>query len=409
MSRKKKIPLMSELLNAVRIGKMEEARALLAEMGSVEAPAKLARVLLAAIEDGRRQFVEDLLDRGVDVNGRNTEGWTPLLMAAQHCQSEIAQLLIARGADTNSAINGWSVVTAAVGSGDLQTLRSVISGADLYARSRYDGWTPLRQAAESCMVGAIRILAAADQRLAALSRAVLLNEVAVARLLLAEGADVNQRDVHATTPLEWAVLMGRMEMAKLLLAGGADPNSRDITGRTSLMCAAERADEDMARVLVDAGGDVNAARYMDVSAPLHDGETILMAAASRSAGDPVVRFLLARGADLTRRGRYGQTALSLASGRGLTDIVETLLDAGADPNSRDDDGETPLMAAAKLARLDAIRALLAHGADVNAVAANGYTAVRYADWDCARSDAEQLLREAGAIVEGPIYIDDVEG
>ena len=46
-----------------------------------------------------------------------------------------------------------------------------------------------------------------------------------------------------------------------------------------------------------------------------------------------VRRLLAAGADVNARDRYGQTALMLAAHRGALDVVEALIQAGADLNA----------------------------------------------------------------------------
>ncbi|NMO15571.1 ankryin [Pyxidicoccus fallax] len=66
-----------------------------------------------------------------------------------------------------------------------------------------------------------------------------------------------------------------------------------------------------------------------------------------------VRKLLAEGADVHGRGRYGSTPLHFAvlapdsesDPRPNLDVVRVLLEAGADPNARDDHAQTPLLRA----------------------------------------------------------------
>ena len=72
-----------------------------------------------------------------------------------------------------------------------------------------------------------------------------------------------------------------------------------------------------------------------------DGWTALMAAA-RDAEDPaIVHELLAAGAQVEARDRWGTTALMVATGNPWSPaIVTTLLDAGADPEARNESGET---------------------------------------------------------------------
>ena len=62
-------------------------------------------------------------------------------------------------------------------------------------------------------------------------------------LLLANGAEVNGRDVHFASPLHWAVWYHHLDMVKLLVASDADINA--ISGCTPLSAALaqERAGE----------------------------------------------------------------------------------------------------------------------------------------------------------------------
>lgn len=55
--------------------------------------------LRAAIYNKRTEQVVRLLDRGVDVNMQNDEGWTPLMIAAEQDDGPMVQYLLSRGAD----------------------------------------------------------------------------------------------------------------------------------------------------------------------------------------------------------------------------------------------------------------------------------------------------------------------
>ena len=74
-------------------------------------------------------------------------------------------------------------------------------------------------------------------------------------LLLASRAEVNSRDKDGTTPLKWAALKDRAAIAELLLAHGADVNQA--VGRTPLELALEDGHEEIVKLLLAHGAEVN--------------------------------------------------------------------------------------------------------------------------------------------------------
>ena len=73
----------------------------------------------------------------------------------------------------------------------------------------------------------------------------------------------------------------------------------------------------------------------------------------------VVKYLVAKGADVNAMHRGGLTPLMTAATRGRLDVVKFLVDKGADVNARGNDGETPLTLATKQ---DVVEFLKQHGA-----------------------------------------------
>eukprot|EP01059_Diplonema_ambulator_P033272 TRINITY_DN688_c0_g1_i11.p1 TRINITY_DN688_c0_g1~~TRINITY_DN688_c0_g1_i11.p1 ORF type:complete len:261 (+),score=74.44 TRINITY_DN688_c0_g1_i11:749-1531(+) len=103
------------------------------------------------------------------------------------------------------------------------------------------GWTPLRCACHFNNEAAIMFLAqhsAIDSKNkdgeSALHIAAYYGKLAIARLLIDEGADVNCKDNFGCTPLHDAARAGAVEVAKLLLGKGADICSKDWFGESPL-------------------------------------------------------------------------------------------------------------------------------------------------------------------------------
>jgi CDP-diacylglycerol---serine O-phosphatidyltransferase len=73
-------------------------------------------------------------------------------------------------------------------------------------------------------------------------------------LLLARGANADQRDDQGATALSLAAEMGFQEAVEVLLAAGADPNAQDASGLTPLDVAEEHGSHDIVAALLRGGG-----------------------------------------------------------------------------------------------------------------------------------------------------------
>jgi ankyrin repeat protein len=138
------------------------------------------QLIIAAGSDDARK-VQDLLNKGADVNGQDgIFGLTPLIVASRMGHQEVVRLLVDRKADIRATDNRGS---------------------------------------------------------AALMIASAYGHVHVAKLLLDQGAEVNTKNHNGGTALMMAALGGRYETARLLLENGADANMKSVNGTTALDAA----------------------------------------------------------------------------------------------------------------------------------------------------------------------------
>lgn len=210
----------------------------------------------------RIQVVRALLDRGADLElrMRSMVTWqpTPLLLAIDRGKSQIALLLIERGADVNAR-------TGDTGNGKTQT---ALMWA---ARERQKDVVP------SLLAHGADFRVRNELGVTALDAAAEGGDPEIVEALMAAGADVNVRTNTGKTPLMRAAVHGRTEAAGALVAGGAHANDADQDGWTALMFAVRDGDRDTVELLIRSGADPTAANG--------DGETALSIATRRQDKD----------------------------------------------------------------------------------------------------------------------------
>jgi ankyrin repeat protein len=151
-----------------------------------------------AAQDGDFGKVTALLKDNPDlVSSKDDYGSTPLHLAAYEGHKDVAELLLAKGAEVNA--------------------------------TDIDGSTPLHLAAYE-------------------------GHKDMAELLLANKANVNARDNKGQTPLHEAAVKGYKDVVELLLANGADVNAKAGNGATPLHWAAFNEHRDVAEFLRQHGG-----------------------------------------------------------------------------------------------------------------------------------------------------------
>lgn len=247
------------------------------------------------------EVADFLLDRGLDVNGRDYLWRTPLHYQNHYFPpgSTAAYKLIERGADVN-ARDAWGRVPLHYAKSAPLVYLLTARGSQVDARDD-EGWTPLflanRQAAAALLKLGANATARANDGRTPLHRADL--DKSTAKLLLAAGANVNARDEWMRTPLH---IVDHREVADLLMRAGAKANAVDVDGRTPMHLHPMNAS-----TYLEYGADPNA-RDKNDDTPLH---ALLKMPGSCYIKYDTAAALLAAGANPQVRNNQGFTPLDL--------------------------------------------------------------------------------------------------
>lgn len=228
------------------------------------------------------QLLKFLLEKGLDVNCRNTNGQTPLAVVVDRGSVLETELLLSFGADPDIEDSKGRIPLhlPAWGSGNV---------ADLV------------------------------------------------RLLAPRTRNINHQDHDGNTPLiELVRNDGNLEAVKLLLAAGASSGINLFSAQkgTALQNSTYYCTTEMMGALLDTGADPNLVRG--------DAQSPLMGVASvRTRGPLLIGFLLARGANAAYADDRGNTALHIVvetHGENAVESARLLVQHGADVNAAREPG-----------------------------------------------------------------------
>ncbi|XP_078125342.1 protein TANC2 isoform X2 [Sander vitreus] len=332
---------------------------------------------------GHSDAVALLLDLGAQVDARSHDGLTALGFAAAAGQLDIVTMLSQHSAKVGHVDNsGRCVLVHAAQRGHLEVLRFLLKRADWSCTSCCGQRGASRiQAVQQALIAAASMghtemvsylldLPEEDEKEeerpeintadslwgeTALTAAAGSGMLAVCRLLLDQGAAVEQGNRRGVAPFFSAVRRGHLQVAELLLSHGVEVNMVDQQGRTALMTAASEGHVTTAQLLLDHGASLDQAD--------REGLTPLSWACLKGQL-PLVRELVERGAATSHADRSGRTPLDLAAFCGDPEVVQHLVDHGASVEHVDCSGMRPLDRAVGCRNTSAVIALLKKGAKI---------------------------------------------
>ncbi len=112
--------------------------------------------------------------------------------------------------------------------------------------------------------------------------------LAICRLLIDKGAQLEAKDMLSSTPLHWAAIEGHVEIVRLLCDRGADVEARDRWGSRPLHDAARNGHISVVKELVEE-------RNAEIDARDDDGMTALLLAITFNNEPDIIAYLVSHG------------------------------------------------------------------------------------------------------------------
>lgn len=282
-----------------------------------------AQTIIDAVKAGTVSKVKELIEKNPQlVNTKDASGYTPLHIALNSSNSEMAKFLIDAGSDVNSKSNANE--------------------------------TPLHIAAKW-----------------------RINEIVA--LLLSKGANPNVNDASNYTPLTSSIRDFRVNLpatksevtVKLLLENGADINAIGMWNWRPIQVAAEFGSPETIALLIDKGAET----------PIEPGQDSyqLLNASCKNGINKLFDKLLEKGFNL-QVNSYTGNLIHLAAAGGSEYIVEKLIEKGFKVMTGDGYGWSPLHCAAETGKFKVVKLLIKKGADINDRSASGKTPYNVAEF-----------------------------
>ena len=363
--------------------------------------------LMWAAEEGHPAAVKALVELGADVAAKSGPAGLPRNYMAQAVNTNAVQAAAKRRREARAAgrtldeqaeyerANGLATPTGTgSGGGNLAVAGAAAGRQGAAARAAAEADAANDNNQDVIIAG---LVGGGSGGLTPLVFASREGDLESAKVLIEAGADVNQITEYGWTPLLVATNNRNYKLGAYLLQKGANPNIANKGGWTPLYLATDNRNieggdypvpkPDMDHLeyitlLLEKGADPNlrvkentlSRTIFTMQWFFEPGATPFVRAA-QSSDVPLLKLLLAHGADPKLATDFGDTALTVAGGIGWVEgvtyerspkenveAVRLLLDLGLDPNAANKDGRTPLMGAAHKGRNEVILLLLDRGA-----------------------------------------------
>lgn len=261
----------------------------------------------------------------------------------------------------NDSLEGKTPLIIAVGNSYIDTTKILIENGANINEVDFEGWSALSYAVNNGDIEIAKLLLEnkakiKDELLIAIKSPIVESSINMMKLLIDNKANINYTDENGFNPLNIAIESGDMELTKFLITNGANVNSLMQDGVSLIGYAIAQNNMDLLQILIENGANVNYTGGDSwAKTPLQT--------ASRLGLDNVVRILLTRNADINAVDMNGNTALHTAALNSQLSVVKLLLEKNPSLDIQNKVGNTALHLAVISGNIDIVGELVLKGAN----------------------------------------------
>lgn len=305
----------------------------------------------AARHGGSKEFIQQIIQAGADINNQNKIGQTATHIAVRIGNNDALEGLLKNGANPNiKDIVGKTPLIDAVKTNHPEAILPLLEyGANPTIKDNYgatlvslglSSTNPLiKDIVELPILNKLQI-----PTNSALLQATVNHEIADMQAALAKGASANTVNQHGITAIQYAALHGFSDAITLLKSSGGDIIQTNFDGMQAIHFAAMTHQTSALATLISLGASPNAVDYK--------GNTPLHYAAQFTDEPAFIQKLLDAGASINTKNNAGETPLHLAAADGNLESVKFLVANHANVTAVDLQGETPMQEAIKTKHSD---------------------------------------------------------
>ena len=243
------------LINASAVGNVEQVDSALIDGANINAKNSDGMTpLMLACFNGNYELAKFLLSKGAKVDLKDNDGWNALMWASRLNDVRLVTLLVSHGADVNYHDgDGWNALFHACSKGNFNVVKFLVENGAVVDSKNSLSKTVFEYATTDEIKNYLFEKIEKDKMITLFKKSLKQKEFDNARLMLQNGMDINHRYENGDTVLIDMIREGDEKAVQFLVDNDADLMMTDSKGLTPLEICKQVKNEEIALYIYQKG------------------------------------------------------------------------------------------------------------------------------------------------------------